>query len=257
MKKFISNKIVLTIIGIIVFLTAWLLISYAVDEKSMVFPNPFVTFVEAFKLLGKPSLYFDIGYSMLRTLLGFLLAFGFAILFGSLAGQFPFLGTIFKPTMVALKSVPTVALVFLFIILSGAKWAPIFIVFLICFPILYESVYGGFINIDKELINASKMDGSSWLKTVWYVKLPLALPYIFVGMVSSFALSFKIEIMAEVITGDTGYGLGSSIAYAQSTDPANMVPIFAYSIIAIIFIMILTIFEVLVKKFFKIEDNAK
>lgn len=255
MKKFISNKIVLTVIGIIVFLIGWLVISYAIDERSMVFPNPFVTFAEAFKLLGKQSLYIDIGYSMFRTLIGFLLAFGAAILFGTLAGHFHFLEKIFKPTMIALRSVPTVALVFLFIVLSGAKWAPIFIVFLISFPILYESVCGGFKSVDNELLNATKVDGSNWIKTIWYIKLPLAMPYIFVGMVSSFALSFKIEIMAEVITGDTGYGLGSSIAYAQSVDPANMVPIFAYSIIAIIFIMLLTIFEVLVKKFVHLEDK--
>lgn len=253
MKKFISNRITLTIIGIIVFLTAWLLISYAVDEKSMIFPNPIVTFQEAFNLLGKKSLYFDIGYSMFRTLVGFLLAFICALLFGVLAGHFHFLEKIFKPTMVALKSVPTVALVFLFIVLSGAKWAPIFIVFLICFPILYESVIGGFKSVDEDVLQASKVDGANWFKTILLIKLPLALPYVFVGMVSSFALSFKIEIMAEVITGDTGYGLGSSIAYAQSSDPANMVPIFAYSIIAIIFILILSFLEELIRKIVKLD----
>ena len=253
MKKFISNRITLTIIGIIVFLTAWLLISYAVDEKSMIFPNPIVTFQEAFNLLGKKSLYFDIGYSMFRTLIGFLLAFICALLFGVLAGHFHILEKIFKPTMVALKSVPTVALVFLFIVLSGAKWAPIFIVFLICFPILYESVIGGFKSVDEDVLQASKVDGANWFKTILFIKLPLALPYVFVGMVSSFALSFKIEIMAEVITGDTGYGLGSSIAYAQSSDPANMVPIFAYSIIAIIFILILSFLEELIRKIVKLD----
>ena len=31
--------------------------------------------------------------------------------------------------------------------------------------------------------------------------MPVGLPYIFLGLVSSFSLAFKVEIMAEVITG--------------------------------------------------------
>ena len=73
-----------------------------------------------------------------------------------------------------------------------------------------------------------------------HIKIPLALPYILISLSSSFALSFKIEIMAEVITGTTFPGLGSAIATSRKIDPANLSPVFAYSLIAILIALILT-----------------
>ena len=58
------------------------------------------------------------------------------------------------------------------------------------------------------------------------------------GIASSFALSLKIEIMAEVITGYTRLGLGSAILSAQRSDPTNMVPVFAYSLVAIVIMLV-------------------
>ena len=83
------------------------------------------------------------------------------------------------------------------------------------------------------------------------VKVPLAIPYILVGIASSFALSFKIEIMAEIITGDTKNGLGSAILAAQKNDPTNLIPIFAYSLIAVIIVLIVTAIADIIKKSFK------
>ena len=150
-----------------------------------------------------------------------------------------------------IKSIPTVALVFLFIVLIAPKNAPILVVFVICFPILYEGIAGGVKNVDQDVLDASKVDGANYFKEVLYIKLPLAIPYIIVSMVSSFALSFKIEIMAEVITGYTRNGLGSVIHYTQTSDPTNMAGIFAYSLFAIIIMLLVTLLEEVIKQILK------
>lgn len=188
---------------------------------------------------------------MLRMFIGFGISFIFSLIFGLLAGHIPQLKILFNPILIVLKSIPTAALVFLFLVLSGAKYAPIYVVILISFPILYEAIAAGISNIPQEIINSSLVDGSHGLSTMLRIRLPLSVPYIIVGVASSFALSFKIEIMAEIITGDTSYGLGSAIAYAQRNDPGNMVPIFAYSLIAIIFILLITIVEDVVTRLVK------
>ena len=130
----------------------------------------------------------------------------------------------------------------------GAKNAPIMIVLLISFPILYESVVGGYENIDKSLIDYLKLDGENKIGNIVKIKFPLAMPYMFVGIASSFALSFKIQIMAEILTGDTRSGLGCAILGAQRNDPTNMVPIFAYSLIAIILVLIIDLIAIVIKK---------
>ena len=251
MKKFITNKYVLTILGCLLFLAIWIIISLAVHDTKMIFPDPLSTFKEAGNILSNSYVYKCIGWTMLRMIIGFSISFALALIFGSLAGHFSSLRTLFKPIIVVLKSIPTAALVFLFLIVSGARYAPIYIVILISFPILYESISAGIANVPKEIIDASKVDGGKGFKTILRVRLPLALPYVLVGLASSFALSFKIEIMAEIITGDTRNGLGAAINMAQKNDPSNMVPIFAYSLIAIVFILLVTIIEDVAAKFVK------
>ena len=202
-------------------------------------------------ILIDPYTYKCLGFTFLRMLAGFGLSFILALIFGVLAGNNISVYQFFKPLMTVIKSVPTVALVFLFLVLITPKDAPIFVVFVICFPILYEGVVGGIRNVSKDLIEASKVDGANYVKSTWYIKLPLAVPYIIVSIVSSFALSFKIEIMAEVITGYTRNGLGSVIHYTQVEDPTNMAGIFAYSLLAIIIMLLVSLLEEIVKHILK------
>lgn len=251
MKKFIINKYVLTILGCFLFLAIWILISLIVNDTKMIFPDPLSTIKETFRILSKQYVYKCIAWTMYRMLIGFTISFACALIFGILAGHFDWLKTLLNPIVIALKSIPTAALVFLFLIVSGARYAPIYIVILISFPILYESISAGIHNVPNEMIEASKVDGAKWYDMAFRIRLPLAIPYILVGIASSFALSFKIEIMAEIITGDTRNGLGSAINAAQKSDPSNMTTIFAYSLIAIVFILLITIIEDLSTKYLK------
>lgn len=251
MKRFITNKYVLTILGCILFLAIWIIISLAVNDTKMIFPDPLSTVRESFRILSTSYVYKCIGWTMYRMLIGFSISFGAALLFGIFAGHFKWLKTLLNPVITVIKSIPTAALVFLFLVVSGARYAPIYIVILISFPILYESISAGISNVPEELLEASRVDGAKWYDVAFKMRLPLSLPYILVGIASSFALSFKIEIMAEIITGDTRNGLGSAISAAQKNDPSNMVTIFAYSLIAVVFILLVTLIEDLATRYLK------
>ena len=251
MKRFITNKFVLFALGTLFVILLWVICSLIFDKNGAIFPNPILTMEKFGEILGEAYTYKCLGYTFLRMLIGFGLSFVVALLFGVLAGNNENIYQFFKPLMVVIKSVPTVALVFLFLVMINARNAPIFVVFVICFPILYEGVVGGIKNVSDDVIDASKVDGANYIKATWYIKLPLAIPYIIVSMVSSFALSFKIEIMAEVITGYTRNGLGSVIHFTQVDDPTNMAGIFAYSLLAIIIMLLVSLLEEVVKQILK------
>ena len=212
------------------------------------FPDPIRTIRESFNVLGTSYFYKSLGASLLKMLIGFGIALLLALLLGIIAGNYVHLQKVLEPTMTILKAIPTAALVLLFLVLIGAKNAPILIVVLICFPILYEAVIGGFNNIKTSINNALKVDSNSTLYNIFLVKLPLSIPSILIGISSSFALSFKIEIMAEIVSGDTGYGLGTAIALKQTQNASNMVPVFAYAFLAIVLMLIITLLASLVKK---------
>ena len=254
MKKFITaltSNTSLYIYGVFFVFVVWFLISISQGSGNLVFPNPIETIKQTGVLLSKPTIYIALGWTLLRTFIGFSIAFIFALIIGVLAGSFKKVQLFLKPLMIVLKSAPTAAFVFLFLILSGSRYAPIYIVILLAFPILYESVVGGLNSISDEINDALKVDSGLFIKPLIKVKLPLSFRFIAVGLASSFALSFKTSIMAEIITGDTNYGLGSMINAYRNSEPANLTPIFAITLIAIIIILFVDLLSTLIKR--KIE----
>lgn len=252
MKKYISNKTLFKVLGIALFILIWQLLSMIVGEDTFIFPGPVATFKQAFVMLKDTYIYECIGQTMIRMIGGYALGFALAFIIGVIAGNIATFEGLLKPTITILKSVPTATLVYFFLVAVGARLTPLFIVVLVCFPILYESITAGIKSTPNEIINASKIDDASLVKLNLKIKIPLAFPYIMMGIAASFALSLKIEIMAEVITGYTRLGIGSAILAAQRSDPTNMVPVFAYSLVAIVIMLVFdTISERLKKKYEK------
>lgn len=239
MKKAVTSNIFLYTSGLILVFGLWMGISLSLGEGNLVFPNPGDTFAYAFKMLSSSYIYECLGMTLLRTLEGFGFAFAFAFVFGTLAGELSPLQRLFKPLILILKAMPTAALVFLFLVLSGTKKAPVWIVGILAFPILYESFVAGINAVPLQLRFAARIDQASVIKRVLAIKVPLALPYILLGLLNSFALSFKTEIMAEIVAGQTSPGLGGAIRVYRNSDPSDLTPVFAISIIAITLILII------------------
>lgn len=247
MKKFITNKYTLFGLGSILFIFIWWIISLCFDINGMVVPSPLSTAIRMFELFQDGYTFKCIGATFFKVILGFTISFVIAFVLGVLAGNNKYIRELVKPGLVVVKSVPTAAVVFLFVVLVTPKDAPILVTGLISFPILYEAIATGIANVDNNVIQASKVDGANLIKRNLKILIPLSLPYIGVGVLASFSLSFKIEIMAEVITGSTNAGLGSVIKATQVADPTDMVTIFAYSLIAIIVVLITSLVSDILK----------
>ena len=248
MKKFITSNTSFYILGIFLVFGLWFLISSFYGQGNLVFPSPIQTFKALGDLLREKDIYESLLWSLLKTLIGFSISFTLALIIGSISGNVKKVQTLLKPLMAVFKSAPVAAFVFLFIVIVGSRWAPIYIVFLISFPILYESIIGGINNIEQVYLDSAKLDGKNSLIMLVKIKIPLAFPYILVGLASSFALSLKTEIMAEIITGSTSGGLGTLIYAYRQYDPSNLAPIFAITLVAITIILIVDLIGFIIKK---------
>lgn len=187
--------------------------------------------------MSKKSTYISILYSLYKMLIGYVVSILLALIIGTIAGLYKKIYILLSPLMTTLKAIPTASLLFLFIVLAGFDNSPIYVVILVSFPILYESIVGGIVNIPSNINDAISLDGGNNIKNTLKVKLPLSINYILVGIASSFSLAFKVEIMSEVLSGSTRYGIGSSIKLSQITS-TNMTPIFAWTIIAVLLMLI-------------------
>ena len=239
--------------GTIAIFLIWQIASIIVG--STVIPAPIDTIKLSISYLGQAYTYECLANSLFRMTLGFLIALLVALFLGLLVNDNEKMYQFFMPIMTFFKSIPTAALVFLFIVLLNAKNAPILVVVLIAIPILYESVVGGLKNTPEDVKDSADVDGASKLKRLLRIQFPIAIPYIIVGMISTFSLSFKIEIMAEVITGYTKNGIGSLIKGAQIADATDLAPVFAYSLIAVVLMLIITFMSFVITQQIKKQNK--
>ena len=245
MGKFTINKKIYFLLGVVFIFVVWELISQLLNNNSLIFPSPIIVFKETINILKGSYVYKCLYYTLIRMAVGFIIAIIFSMILGTFSGLNIKFKYLLAPFVTMLKTIPTASLVFLFLVISGAKYAPIYIVVLICFPILYESIVSGYENIDVAVADTLKLEKGSELTKIIKIRVPLCFPYLKLGIASSLGLSFKIEIMAEILTGSTTNGLGSAISYIQKAEPTNMTGIFAYSLIAI---AIALLFDLIVKE---------
>ena len=255
MKKFITNRYFLTSIGVVLFFLLWYFIYLIAGQNIYVFPGPIETVRRSFELFGDPYLYKCIWGSLYRMLIGFAVASLAAIIVGVIVGNHLKLRHVFNPTIIAIRSIPTAAIVFLLLHLAGFDNAAPYVVGVIVFPMVYEATVSGYQHIDKQVLMAMKLDGNSYLQKNLYVKLPLSMPYIAVGLTTSFALSFKIEIMAETLTSTSkSYGLGRAIAVEFANQTDGLISTFAYAFIAILIMLIVSLIIFIIKRVLHIKN---
>lgn len=241
-----------TVVGIIGVFFVWWLISAIV--KTSLFPGPQKVIPEMFKLLGEVKTYQAIGGTLLRLIISIAIGMVFGLLLGVIAGLNESFKAFLRPFITVFRTIPTAAVIYVLIVLVAPNVAPIIIVFLMTFPILYESILSGMTSIDPNIIEASKIDGAGLFKKIFKIYLPLSSNYILLGLVSSIGLGMKVAIMSEVIAGgDSALGIGKLIQSAAIL--VQMKPILAYSLIAIILIGLVDIALYFVKKRIKAQSG--
>lgn len=119
----------------------------------------------------------------------------------------PFLRRTLYPEAVTLEMVPKIALAPVFVTAFGFSIGPkIAMVFLVCFfPILLNGVLA-FTSLSVELGRFSMSTGAGTLRTFFKVRLPAALPQLFVGLKGAAVNATVGATISEMLGGDAGLG---------------------------------------------------
>jgi len=145
--------------------------------------------------------------SLQRVLIGFVAGAVAGLLVGTAMGWKPQVNKTLGPILSLLYPIPALGWLPLLLIWIGInELLPIAIVF-ICsfFPICYTTATG-IRSVDHRYINAARSLGSSDLRVLVAVALPLALPDIFTGLRLEAGMAWRVIIAAEMVAIPTGIG---------------------------------------------------
>jgi NitT/TauT family transport system permease protein len=172
-----------------------------------------------------------------ETVLGYAVAIVVALPLGLAIAFSAALRRTVYPTLVSLEMVPKIAFAPIFISWLGFGLLPkVIIVFLVCFfPIVLNAV-AGFLSLSEELTRFTRASGAGVLRAFFKIRLPAALPQIFVGFKYAAMNASVGATIAEFIGSDQGLGF-----YIQIST-GNMRPDLAFAAIFLLAILGLGMF---------------
>jgi nitrate/nitrite transport system permease protein len=149
----------------------------------------------------------QLGYSIARVLLGYLLAALVAIPVGFLIGMSPTVYRALDPYIQVLKPISPLAWMPLALFtLKDSSISAIFVIF-ICslWPMLINTAFG-VASVRREWLNVARTLEVGNLRTAFRVILPAAAPTIMTGMRISISIAWLVIVAAEMLVGGTGIG---------------------------------------------------
>ena len=134
--------------------------------------------------------------------------------------QWRWLRQLFFPYTILLQTVPIVAIAPLIIMWAGSGVSSVAIItFIICLPPVIANTTQGLISVDRNLIDLFLMHKATRAQVLFKLRLPHALPNLFVGVRISAGIAVVGSIIGELFASSSRVGvggLGYSITYAYA-----------------------------------------
>jgi NitT/TauT family transport system permease protein len=202
--------------------------------------------VEATKeIVNNKNFWLIVSSSFYRTVFSYVAALLLSMLLGVLSIVYPFFKYLMEPINSFGKTIPTMVLVVLSLVWFDKEKTPYVVGFAIILPILYEGIRNNLMQIDKKIIDMTKIYEVSLIDKIRKIYFPVMKFYFMSIFVSTFSLTFKVVIAGEV-HGQPKFGIGSQIQMEKVN--FNTPGIFAWIVIIVIISLVLEIINKLLKK---------
>lgn len=178
--------------------------------RTVFLPPPTECYEAIVSMLQSGELSTDIGLSLQRALVGFVLGSLCGIAAGLLTGRLGFIDLTLGQVIRLLRSVPSISLVPLAIVWFGLGELPKYLIVFwgVFFPV-WINTHIGSTQIEPEVMWAAKSLGARRATMFVEIIFPASFPFILAGMRAGIAIAFVVLVAAEM-TGAFG-GLGYRI----------------------------------------------
>ncbi len=169
--------------------------------------SPYLVVLELWRLIASGELLTDVWMTVSEALIAFVVSSCLGVVSGLLLARSPFWDDVMAPIIVALNSLPRIALAPLIILWFGVGLvAKVVTAFTLVYFILLVNTLAGAKNVDNDIMTIAQLMGASKRDLLWKVTLPSALPWIFAGLSIALTYSLLGVIVAEILASNQGLG---------------------------------------------------
>jgi NitT/TauT family transport system permease protein len=204
---------------------------------SFFFSAPSRIFVQAARELATPGFYVDLGVTALEMGVGFFIGAVSGIFLGVLLARWAFVAKVFDPVLLALYSIPRVALAPMLIVWFGIGYASkIFLGATLVFFITFFNTLSGIRGVDRALCDIARVQKATEWQIFWKVMLPSASSWIITSIKISLPFALVGVILGEFLVSSAGLGYRLN---AYSTN-YNMAGALAVVFLMMVIMLVLT-----------------
>lgn len=197
-------------------------------NKPLLVPLPAEALRQVGGLLGTAAFWRHLGVTIGRGLIGFGLAFGAGLAVGLLAGRRAAVRAFCQPLIAMLRSTSSISLIILALIWMHSDQVPVFVTFLVVFPIIVQNVIEGMCQVSPNLLAMVKVFCLSRRQRLTRLYLPSLLPFLAAAAATGLGFTWKVLIAAEVLAYPT-WGVGAQLDTARTYLKTDLV--FAWTLV--------------------------
>lgn len=182
----------------------------------LVLPGPQATLQQLAQMFDSGAVLPPLAISSRRTFYGL----GIALLVGSalglLAGRSLTTAMLSRPLVTLLLGMPPIAWLVLAMLWFGMSDAtPVFTVFIACFPIVFAGAMQGARTLDNQLHKVARAYRLPWRVMLTDLYFPHVMSYLFPAWITALGTSWKVVVMAELLSTVDGVGAALAVSRAQ------------------------------------------
>lgn len=216
-------------------MATWFICAAAVGDR-LLFPTPAET-VQSLRACFKAGWFWRaFSKSGLRALAAFFVSLAAAGLCAFLGKTFRPVQKILAPVVGTVRSIPTMSVILILVILLGGEYTPVVVAGLVVFPVLYSGLWAAMAAIPRELDETALLYAPSRSYRFFKVTLPLLMPSFSLCLAGALGLTLKLTVAAEVLS-QTRQSIGllmqqSRIAFDTGRLMALTIAVIAASLLA-------------------------
>lgn len=208
--RFLDRKGVKPAVGFIVpivLFLAWWAATAAGLFTPVQLPSPGAVIDATVGLIQRGDLWFHIGISVQRVLIGFGIGAVLGMIFGAVLGLSRWADALLTPLLGALRAVPSLAWVPLLILwMQIGEDSKVTLIAIGAFFPVFTTLYAGLQHVDPHLVEAGRAFGYKGFRLFKTIQLPAVVPSIFSGLRLALAQAWLFLVAAELIASSMGLG---------------------------------------------------
>ena len=213
MKKNFFVSTIFALLALVVLGIVWVIAYHALGNEYLL-PSLWETVKEAGRLLTEAVFWRAFGYTLLRTVVAFVLSFAVGSALAVLASLHRAVRAFLAPVVSVLRTVPTMAVILILVLWTNRTAAPALVALLVLLPAVYAAALAGIDEAKGEygdLVQAFKVSAG---RKIFKLYLPLAAPNLLAQAGSILSMGLKITVSGEVLS-QTMRSLGYLLQQSQ------------------------------------------